>query len=583
MKSVLDTIKENKIKILIAIILVLLIAVGIILFIDNKNKEYIVEEISETKYYKLHQDDKIGVIDLKGEIIIDAKYDSIEIPNPGKAVFICKEQDSIIVLNDKNEKIFTEYSAISAISLNGIVSSIPYEKSVLKYKQDEKYGLINFEGKVITKPIYDEIESLTNKEGELLVKQNGKCGVINSKGAQIIKIQYDNIIADGFYTNKDKYKLSGYIVSTKTQDGYRYGYINYRLKELLKVEYNEIYRIIETEETKDIYLIVSKNGQFGVVKNKQVIINYGYQDIEYDDNNKLFKLQRNSKYGVSDINGKQILPTEYEDINFEGIYIVAVKDEEELFFDVQGNKIEDLKYKSTIVINNTKYNITIDMEGLYGIATEGDKVLVENKYTYIEYLFGDYFIASKDNGDLGIINSKDSIIVDFKYDVLQKIEDSNVIEAKILAENMTELYSKNMEKVCSMYNSTVYIYEDYIQAYSKDDIKYFDLEGRELLNTEIFKNNKLFAKKENDKWGFTDKYGNIVVDCKYDKVTEFNEYGFAGINVDDKWGVVDASGNIIVDPIYKISNNNSDPEFLGKYYKVYYGYGESYYTNEVNE
>lgn len=583
MNKILNIINENKIKILIVIVLIILITVGIILFIDNKYKEYVVEEISETKYYKLHQDNKIGIINLKGEIIIEPKYDSIEIPNPEKAVFICKEQDNTIVLNDKNEKLFTEYSEISAISLNGIVSSIPYEKSVLRYKQDEKYGLMNLEGKVITKPIYDEIESLTNKEGELLVKQNGKCGVINSKGAQIIKVQYDNIVADGFYTNKDKYKLSGYIVSVKTQDGYRYGYINYRLKELLKAEYNEIYRIIETEETKDIYLIVSKNGQFGVVKNKEVIINYGYQDIEYDDNNKLFKLQRNSKYGVLDINGKQILPTEYEDINFEGIYIIAVKDEEELFFNTQGDKIEDLKYKSIIATNNTKYNITIDMEGLYGIVTEGDKVLVENKYTYIEYLFGDYFIASKDNENLGIINSKDSIIVDFKYDVLQKVENSNVIEAKVLAENMTELYSKNMEKLCSMYNSTVYIYEDYIQAYSKDDIKYFDLDGKELLNTEIFKNNKLFAKKEKDKWGFVDKAGNIVVDCKYDRVTEFNKYGFAGINVDDKWGVVDASGNIIVDPIYKILNNNSDPDFLGKYYKVYYGYGESYYTNEVNE
>lgn len=583
MKSVLDTIKENKIKILIAIILILLIIVGIILSINNKNKEYIIEEISETKYYKLHQDDKIGVINLKGEIIIDAKYDSIEIPNPEKAVFICKEQDNITVLNDKNEMIFTEYGEVYAISLNGTVSSIPYEKSVLKYKQNEKYGLINFEGKLITKPIYDEIQSLTNKEGELLVKQNGKCGVINSKGAQIIKTQYDNIIADGFYTNKDKYKLSGYIVSTKTQDGYRYGYINYRLKELLKVEYNEIYRIIETEETKDIYLIVSKNGQFGVIKNKQVIINYGYQDIEYDDNIKLFKLQRNSKYGVSDINGKQILPTEYEDINFEGIYILAVKDEEEMFFDMQGNRIEDLKYKAIISTDNTKYNITIDMEGFYGIATEEDKVLVENKYAYIEYLFGDYFIASKDNGDLGIINSKDSIIVDFKYDVLQKVDESNVVEAKILEKNITELYSKNMEKICSMYNSVVYIYDSYIQAYSKDDIKYFDLEGKELLNTEIFNNNKLFAKKENNKWGFADKVGKIVVDCKYDRVTEFNEYGFAGINVGDKWGVVDDLGNIIVDPIYKISNNNSDPEFLGKYYKIYYGYGESYYTNEVNE
>lgn len=335
MKKALDTINKNKIRLAIIMILLVFIGVGIILFIDNKNKEYKVEEISEIKYYKLYQDNKIGIINLKGEIIIEPNYDSIEIPNPTKEVFICKEGNNTIVLNDKSEKIFTEYDDITAIPLHGIISNLPYEKTVLKYKKDDKYGLINLEGKAITKPIYDDIQSLTNKEGELLVKQYGKCGVINTKGAQIIKVQYDNIIADGFYTAKDKYKLSGYIVSIKTQDGYRYGYINYKLKELLKTEYNEIHRIIETQEIKDIYLIVSKNGQFGVIKNKDVIINYSYQNIEYDDNNKLFKLQRNSKYGVSDIKGKKILANEYEDIDFEGIYIIAIKDEEELFFNIQ--------------------------------------------------------------------------------------------------------------------------------------------------------------------------------------------------------------------------------------------------------
>lgn len=581
MNKLLNIIKENKIKILIVVLLIILIIVGIILFIDRKNKEYTVEEILEAKYYKLHKDNKTGVIDLKGEIIIDAIYDNIEIPNPEKAVFICKEQDTTIVLNDKNERIFTEYNDILAIPTNGIITSIPYEKSVLKFKQDDKYGLINFEGKIIVKPEYDEISSLTNKEGQLLVKQDGKCGVINSKGAKIIKVQYDDIVADGFYTNQDKYKLSGYIVSIKTQDGYRYGYINYKLKELLKPEYNKIYRILETEEEKDIYLIVSKNGQFGVIKNKEVIINYGYQNIEYDDNNKLFKLQRNSKYGVSDINGKKILANEYEDIDFEGIYIIAIKDEEELFFDMQGSKIEDLKYKSIMPIDNKKYKITIDMNDLYGILIDDDNVLVENKYAYIEYLFEDYFIASKENGNLGIINSKDSIIVDFKYDVLQQVEKSNIVEAKILTENLIDLYSKNMEKISSVYNSMVYVYDNYIQEYSKDNVKYFDLEGKELLNTEIFKNNKIFAKKENNKWGFVDKDGKVVIEYKYDRVTEVNKYGFAGISLNDKWGVIDAYGNIIVELVYNMLNNNSDPEFLGKYYKVYYGYGESYYTDKI--
>lgn len=35
-----------------------------------------------------------------------------------------------------------------------------------------KFGLINYEGKVITKPIYEEISSVKYKEGEILAKKD---------------------------------------------------------------------------------------------------------------------------------------------------------------------------------------------------------------------------------------------------------------------------------------------------------------------------------------------------------------------------------------------------------------------------
>ena len=64
---------------------------------------------------------------------------------------------------------------------------------------------------------------------------------------------------------------------------------------------------------------------------------------------------------------------------------------------------------------------------------------------------------------------------------------------------------------------------------------------------------------------------------KYDKVTEFNEYGYAGIKKDEKWGVVDKNGNVVVDPIYEL-NPQDKPSFIGEYYKIAFGNGEGYYT-----
>lgn len=585
MGEVIDFIKTNKVKFLIGIIVIIVISIGAYIILKKKNVNYSVEEVSNYNYYQLNKDGKYGVISLKGEILIEPIYDNIKIPNPEKDVFICEKENKTVILNEKGQEIFNQFEEVSAISINGIVSNLPYEKRVLKYKQDGKYGLIDYNGKVIIKPIYEEIEGLENKESELLVKKDGKYGVVNDRGDKLIKEEYDNIQADGYYTEEDKYALSGYIINNRTNNGYRYGYINYKLEKVLKTEYNEVSRILEIADGQDVYIIASKNGKYGVIKNNKTVINYDYQDIEYDTTNNLFKLQRNLQYGVADITGKSILPVQYKELEFKGVYIQVLENNKEdyTYFNSEGDEIKEPKYTTVLKTNEDNYYITINKEGLYGVINKDQKELVENKYNYLEYLFDEYFIAAKNNGNLGIINVKDSILVDFKYEVLQKIQDTNVVEAKILKENRSELYGKNMEKVFSINNAYIYKRDNYLEVYSKEETKYFDLEGKELTAQEIFKNNKLFAKKSDGKWGFINKQNNVVVEYIYDKVTEFNSYGFAGIKKDNKWGVINESGDVIIEPIYDIEEDNTDPEFLGQYYKIYYGYGESYYTNHISE
>lgn len=585
MGKVVNFIENNKVKFLIGIILIVVIGIGVYFVLKNKSVNYSVEEVSKYNYNQVNKDGKYGVISAKGDILVEAIYDNIKIPNPEKDVFICEKENKVTILNEKEEEILAQYEEVNPISINGIVSNLPYEKRVLKYKEDGKYGLIDYTGKVIVKAIYEEIEGLENKESELIVKKDGKYGVINDRGVKLISEEYDGIVADGYYTEENKYALSGYIISNKTNNGYRYGYLNYKLEKILKTEYNELSRVLEISNGQDIYIIASKNGKFGVVKNNKTLINYDYQDIEYDANNNLFKLQRNLQFGVYDINGKSILPVQYKELEFKGVYIQALENgkEDYTYFNSKGNEIKEPKYTSVLKTSENNYYITINKEGLYGIINKDEKELVENKYNYLEHLFDEYFIAAKDDGNLGIINAKDSILVDFKYEVLQKIQDTKVVEAKILKENTSELYGKDMEKIYTINNAYIYKNDNYIEVYSEKDTKYFDLEGKELIPQEIFKDNKLFAKKIDDKWGFVNKQNNIVVEAIYDKVTEFNSYGFAGIKKDGKWGVINNSGEIVIAPIYNIEETNTEPEFLGQYYKIYYGYGESYYTNHISE
>ncbi len=194
--------------IIIMITLIVILTLGIGFYINYKNKQYEVQEVSTYLYYPIYQNGKMGVISVTGEILIAPIYDNVKIPNPEKAVFILQKDGKTLAQNDKKENLFPKYEEVSQIDIRGIASSIPYEKTVLRYKQNGKYGLIDYEGKIITKAIYEEIEGLENKEGEMRVKQNGKYGVINQKGANIIKIQYDEVVADGYYDEEQKYALS---------------------------------------------------------------------------------------------------------------------------------------------------------------------------------------------------------------------------------------------------------------------------------------------------------------------------------------------------------------------------------------
>ena len=58
------------------------------------------------------------------------------------------------------------------------------------YEKDGLYGLITYNGKEITKPIYNSIENLRPTEGKFLVSKDGKYGCIDLNGNTLVKTDY---------------------------------------------------------------------------------------------------------------------------------------------------------------------------------------------------------------------------------------------------------------------------------------------------------------------------------------------------------------------------------------------------------
>lgn len=576
--------KKTIVKIIFLIIII--IAIGAFFIIKNiqeKAKTYEIATIEKEdyQYFVYNTEGKYGVIDKAGKTIIPANYTQVKIPNPSKAVFVCYTDETTQVYNEKNEPIFTEFQNIEPLNLKNISGDLIYEKTVLKYKQDEKYGLISIEGKKITNPIYENIDTLQYKEGELVVKQDNKLGIININGYEIIKPEYDNIVADGYYSSENGYKNDGYIVSNTTDQGYRYGYINNKGEKILEPNYNELSRISYSDENK-IYLLCAENGKYGVFEGAKNIIPNEYQDISYIDGNDFCIVQKGKKYGVINLQGSMMLQVKYLQIDVNGDYMyVTDENSVQKVYDKKGNETEISPNTAILSTNsNEDYKIHIDTTNgatVYSIYQGETKLTTEN-YSYLEYLFDNYFIASNAQGKIGVIDANGNIKIEMKYDTLQKIAETNLIQTLETATQNTTIYSKEFNLVAQMTNATVEKMDnDLIKIYNTETTQYFDYSGVQKQNTEVYPNNSIFAKKENGKWGFVGKEGNVVVDYQFDEATEVNEYGYAGVKKDGKWGVIDRNGNMTVDCIYEI-NNQENPNFIGEYYEVSYGNGESYYT-----
>lgn len=558
--------------IIIGIVAVIIIAISIMAIINEVQLHYKVEEISEYNYFTLEQNQKYGVIDKNGNIVIEAEYEAVQIPNPSKAIFVCvkkynentKEYETV-VYNEKKEVLFSNYKNVQSISIYTNVNSTPYEKSVLTYKENGKYGLINLEGKQITKPVYDEISSINYKEGTFLVKQNELEGIINMKGKVIIKCEYESVTSDNYYSENGYNKQAGFIVSKKTEDGYRYGYVNYRGTIILNPIYTQLERVTEIANEKGVYFIAFKNGQAGLLKNNKEILNYEYEDIQYNVLGSIFVTKRNGKYGAVNLEGTTVLYPEYDNVYTGGMYLNALKDKDIFIFDLNGNKIETNEVSKTKT-ENANYYITIDKNNKYKVVDSKDNIIIDKDYTYIEYLPGDYFIVERDSKS-GIIDSNGKSVIELKYDSISRINETDILQME--TNKNIALYNLNMKEIVSMDNAIVKEVKDekaYILLYSDTDFKYLDKKGNILTSQNLFENNSLFAKNINGKWGFVDKDGNLKVQNDYELVTDFNKYGFAGIKKDGKWGSINQNGEVVQEPTYDLKRNI--PEFVGKYYRV---------------
>ena len=574
--------RSNKKKIILIILIIIALITGIVYLVKKLSRVESVNVVeikeSDIKYYKLRKDNKLGIINKDGEIVIQPQYTDIIIPNPTADLFLCGNSNDMgntewKAYNSKNEQILTDYKELEAIPINQLSSIIPYEKTVLKYKDGNYYGLVDFSGKKILQAEYEEIKNIDYKEGYLKVKKNGSYGVTTIDGKKVINTEYNDIMSDGYYDAKNKYTKAGFLLQIKADDGYKYGYADVTGKEVIDCRYGELSRINEIEDENNVYMMSKLNGKSGLIKNNKQVIENEFENIVYDRTNNILVVEKGTLYGVENLDGKEIIPIQFDSINIGGEYINAIKGENREVFDASGNKIET-EYSSYEKVSKNN-SIVIDSDNNYMIVDSANKPILNESYVFIESIKNDLYIATKDNYT-GIINANGNVVVPFKYSSIQKLDNTEVLEGLIIDNNQIDIISASGKIIEGFENAKIEKNDKYIKLLGKNGVKYFDLNGNVKEYKDFESDNKIYASCNNGKWGFVDSKGNVVVDYLYDMVTEQNG-NVAGVKKDGLWGVIDTTGKMILNPTYKIEWDNA--KFLSTYYEIN-NVGETIYSGD---
>ncbi len=419
-----------------AVIIMFIMAFNKLMNPDESTKEKVVA----LRYFPVYTNQKWGVIDSKGQIIVEPTYDeAIIIPDNTQGIFICTQDVNyenntyqINVLNEKNERLFTEYELVEAIENYDEDYTLWYETGILKVRKDGKYGIIDFKGNKLTDCIYDSIEAIQGTANSLVTVKDGKQGLIDNTGAVIIQNEYQDIQAIS-----DKYE-NGYIV----QANGKYGVINLNKSVVLDTKYDRVKKVYGNSQ----YYVVEEDGKIKIVDiDKKEYFVGKYDDIT-DINGDFAIVKDGNQYGVVSISGnKEVIKTQYEDIKYAtGSNYIVKENSKYGVMNTEGEKLVDFKYNSIVYRSNVNFYeavnsdytsdlIDTDMKvRLTGIVSEINvndgymRIRVDDEYKYYNFRFeekssqealkGNTIFLSKKDGKYGFVDKNGIVVVDYIYD-----------------------------------------------------------------------------------------------------------------------------------------------------------------------
>ncbi len=497
----------------------------------NSNEEIcslIYDEIEEFQdgQAKAKKNDKWGIINEKGEEIYE-----ISPLNEGFYKYYSNYQDAYGLMNNE-KKTITEpkFSKVGDFG-DGLINI-----QIMSGYKDYKWGAISTIGDTVIPCIYEAFKPFV--DGKAKVKKDGVWSIIDTIGNEIpeyfilnngfvvYKSLFNNrcglmnasreIITEQLFLQIDDFCEGKAKVKIGKGSGTAWGYINEKGEEVFKEQ------LLNGDIIKYESVLQGKCGL--KKKSGDIITDLIYDDIRHCIDS-VVEAQKEDKWGIIDVNGNEIVPFIYKDIQIisSELFKVAITENIYGFF-------------STITGHKNKW----------GLIGKENNVIVPLEFEIIEDFKNEIAKAMKYE-KWGILDIHGNTIIPYDYDEIELFEDG-VAKAKKYG-RWSKINEKNEElyTFTPLENGLIIYKSDFLDAYGIMDSQHNPKTPPYFSIIKEFHDGVALVKEGGSwgKWGLVDSLGNELTGFKYDELREFQD-GKAIAKKDNYWGAINKSGKCVV-------------------------------------
>lgn len=493
--------------------------------------------VSNGKYNKIKEKSyKYGIVNKDKEIIFPCAYTDLNIE--------MAKNITLIKIEKADEKNLIAYCNGKVIYSNNSYNNISHfddetDYNIVTYYEDGVGYLLTETGKK-----YEiALESYFLGGINYIIKEDGKYGFCNTNN-KIIDCDYDN--AEEVFLME--YDHNDYGHGFYIEKGDKFGFINSKLDVAMPCIIDKKFLVDKNKGYifSNNRCIVKSGDKYGVInENLEMVIPYTYDDIEvfgclceelpttsYINKNYL-KVKKNNKYGIVDVNNKEILACKYDEIKL-------IMDDN--FFTARENGL-------------------INFINLNSGTAEVTNVVKDFEVEMIEYYYPDNFLIVQRKEKYGLYDARGNELLPCKYDLVWGYypDDSGSNYGYIIF---------SLDGKCGLYSMELKMV---IVPAVADEI------GENWYDTYVYDIFKIGIKKDG-KYGVYSEKGNIIP-CIYDElILLFNDEGYV-VKTNEMLGKIDMDGNIILSTKY----DAIFPEKIENGHIVYMKNENKYYLIGKNE